>query len=181
MLLFISFWSMIISASLTSGCIFKHRDNRQTLQKENFSYQSTTGPTHWHLITAGNELCATGKFQSPVNVVTNSSIFLLTTGVAICWPDNLLWDIVHNGYTVEILPKEKIQLFQVIIEQKAFALLQCHFHTPGEHRIDGVSSPLEMHCVFQDIICMFPSIIGWGLANWASFFFLGGGGGMSTR
>jgi len=30
---------------------------------------------------------------------------------------------------------------------KTYDFLQCHFHTPSEHQINGVTYPMELHCV----------------------------------
>ena len=30
---------------------------------------------------------------------------------------------------------------------KVYDFKQCHFHTPSEHQVDGVTYPMEMHCV----------------------------------
>lgn len=54
--------------------------------------------------------------------------------------------IQFNGHTVQVTPGAAAH---VEYEGKSYQLLQFHFHTPSENRIDGRSSASEMHMVHK--------------------------------
>jgi carbonic anhydrase len=145
---------LLLTASLSDGCLFP-RDVQGMPKKAKYSYSGMTGATHWHLLSEDYKLCGAGKRQSPVNVDTTHKEFRKVTNITLSWPDNKDWDVMRNGHTVELLPQDNPETYTVIIEEQKFELLQCHFHTPGEHWIDGKSFPVEMHCVLEHVISMY--------------------------
>ncbi len=54
--------------------------------------------------------------------------------------------ILFNGHTVQVSPDTSIFVDH---EGKNYQLLQFHFHTPSENRMDGHSSASEMHMVHK--------------------------------
>lgn len=54
--------------------------------------------------------------------------------------------ILFNGHTVQVTPDTSPI---VNYDGKSYELLQFHFHTPSENRIDGHSSASEMHMVHK--------------------------------
>ena len=54
--------------------------------------------------------------------------------------------IMFNGHTVEISPSLDAYVFY---DGKKFKLLQFHFHTPSENRLDGDAFASEVHLVHQ--------------------------------
>jgi hypothetical protein len=54
--------------------------------------------------------------------------------------------ILFNGHTVQVSPDTSVFVDH---EGKNYQLLQFHFHTPSENRMDGHSSASEMHLVHK--------------------------------
>jgi carbonic anhydrase len=54
--------------------------------------------------------------------------------------------IMFNGHTVEISPSLDAYVFY---DGKKYKLLQFHFHTPSENRLDGDAFASEVHLVHQ--------------------------------
>lgn len=110
-----------------------------------FNYTCLGGPLNWFdLDMKHNALCASGRYQSPINI--DSNIHSVAGGIGIQIP---LIDIAHFknlGSTVEITLSEG----RLFTPTGRYALNKFHFYTPSEHRIDEESYPLEVHFVFKD-------------------------------
>lgn len=83
-----------------------------------------------------------GFEQSPINILSNES----ETGkhsITLYFKDEV--NKVENlGHTVQLDFAEGSSIVQ---DDTTFAFKQCHFHTPSEHLIDGLTFPMEMHIV----------------------------------
>lgn len=83
-----------------------------------------------------------GFEQSPINISSSSN----SSGkhqITLYFKDEV--NKVENlGHTVQLDFSEGSTIVQ---DDTTFAFKQCHFHTPSEHLIDGLTYPLEMHIV----------------------------------
>ncbi|MEM9387741.1 MAG: carbonic anhydrase family protein [Pseudomonadota bacterium] len=88
-----------------------------------------------------------GLMQSPVNILTQNA---RSGGHRVLFhDDHVAADAVRNtGHSVQLSMASGAS---VEFEDKRYALSQCHFHTPSEHQVDGVTFPMEMHCVATGI------------------------------
>ncbi|RIA85311.1 alpha carbonic anhydrase [Glomus cerebriforme] len=108
-----------------------------------FSYSGITGPAFWGKF---NETCLQGENQSPIDIPYDE--FLKFTK-----PDYISFDDSHNveienkGHSIEI---SKNLSGKLKIKDDDYELLQFHFHTPSEHRVDGKYHDVEAHFVFTD-------------------------------
>ncbi|RGB43057.1 alpha carbonic anhydrase [Rhizophagus diaphanus] len=115
-----------------------------TIFAADFSYSGTTGPAFWGNF---NETCLKGKNQSPIDIPYNEFIKYSK-------PDNVEFHDVHNviienkGHTIEISKNLDAKLK---IKDNEYNLIQFHFHTPSEHRVNGKYYDVEAHFVFADI------------------------------
>lgn len=84
-----------------------------------------------------------GLIQSPVNILSSDT----ATGshsVIFAGEDISATEIRNTGHSVQLqMPPGA----SVSFDGGLYELKQCHFHTPSEHQIDGVTYPMEMHCV----------------------------------
>jgi carbonic anhydrase len=107
---------------------------------------STAGPTEWGTIQ-GDELCALGHEQSPINIkrasVKNGSE---EPALKFSYQSSAL-NLINNGHTVQ---QDFPAGSTLKIGPKTFTLKQFHFHAPSENQIDGKSFPLELHFVHVD-------------------------------
>ena len=83
-----------------------------------------------------------GMEQSPINISSSTN----DKGhhkVSLYFKDSI--NKVENlGHTVQLDFSEGSTINQ---DDTLFNFKQCHFHTPSEHHIDGMSFPMEMHIV----------------------------------
>ncbi|PWJ44377.1 carbonic anhydrase family protein [Sediminitomix flava] len=84
-----------------------------------------------------------GKAQSPINIVTSEAKTGKHTISLGCKSAHAI-DVVNKGHTIQ-LDFEKGA--PTTFDGKDYNFVQCHFHTPSEHLIDGMTYPMEMHLV----------------------------------
>ncbi|PON83082.1 Carbonic anhydrase, alpha-class [Trema orientale] len=112
-----------------------------------FTYSGTTGPGQWGSLSPSYSTCSAGKRQSPVNiekdnVVHNKKFKPLTRNYL---PANST--LVNNGFNIGVHFEENAGVLDV--DGKNYTLKQMHWHTPSEHRLDGVQFPAELHLVHK--------------------------------
>lgn len=112
---------------------------------KHWAYSGEGGPLEWGSLEPKFSLCASGKTQSPINVTSsvNSAdpaalkFFYRSAHVA----------FKNNGHTLQADINPGLYFERDGIK---FELLQFHFHSPSEHKVDGVGTPLELHLVHKD-------------------------------
>lgn len=126
----------------------------RSFKEASFSYEAPTGPDVWHTLDAKNEMCAAGTHQSPIDIhMLDLNTDLSASGVRSIPGSDLKVQIPdvkegaefeNLGTTIEVVVNGTLSLAGV--DRK---LAQFHFHTPGEHLIDGKAAEMEAHFVFQ--------------------------------
>ncbi|XP_047307803.1 alpha carbonic anhydrase 1, chloroplastic-like [Impatiens glandulifera] len=121
-----------------------------------FSYSgNNNGPDKWGSLSPAYVKCRTGNTQSPVNIVVdqvviNKSLPPLSTNYS---PVNNA-TLINHKYTIEIIMK-MIMIMQLRLGEagkfklngKEYILSQMHWHTPSEHKINGLQYAAECHMV----------------------------------
>jgi carbonic anhydrase len=108
---------------------------------EHWSYEGPQGPEKWGDLEPANRVCSVGGQQSPVDVVDTISAKL--TPIKPNWARRAD-TIVNNGHTIQLNFAEGSKLTAPGGEYK---LVQCHFHRPSEHLVNGKTYPMEVHFV----------------------------------
>ena len=110
----------------------------------NWSYEGESGPEHWGELGEAYAACASGREQSPIDVVpaggkrASDIVFVYQPTRA---------RVVDNGHTLQVDLDAGNTIF---IDGHRFDLVQFHVHTPSEHTIAGERYPLELHLVHKD-------------------------------
>ena len=106
-----------------------------------WSYQGETGPAYWGELSPEFKLCGQGHKQSPVNI----------TGAVVGDLPELQFNyrettlaLVNNGHTIkaDYAPGSSLN-----VDGESYQLLQFHFHSLSENKIEGHFFPLEAHLV----------------------------------
>ena len=84
-----------------------------------------------------------GLIQSPVNILSAKSASG-THSVVVNAGNTRAKDVVNTGHSVQL---DFAPGASITFDGKTYDFAQLHFHTPSEHQIDGVTYPMEMHCV----------------------------------
>ena len=111
-----------------------------------WSYKGRDSAAHWAELDESFKLCKLGKQQSPINVVTRAVEkapgakplgFAYTADAG---------EVVNNGHTIQVnLPAAG----SITLDGVEYKLVQFHFHTPSEEKIDGKAYPLVAHLVHK--------------------------------
>jgi len=120
-----------------------------------FGYTGDKGPLFWDLLSEDSKICKTGKRQSPIDITSKLLSAKKKKGPKPDFQDALNVEIFNNGNTVEVSSGEKNKTLPATIvtsdDGTLYKLNQFHFHTPSEHRIDGVHFDVEQHLVFSKV------------------------------
>ena len=106
-----------------------------------WGYSGGTGPLHWAELSPEYQACA-GSNQSPVDLTQFVEADLAP--ITFSYGRRSATEVVNNGHTVQVRSTGDSE---IILDGRAYRLLQFHFHAPSEHRVDGVAFPMEMHLV----------------------------------
>jgi len=109
-----------------------------------WTYEGKSGPENWGDISSEYITCKKGKFQSPVDIKNVIDAKLPHLDLVFKSANERL---VNNGHTIEIKANSEEEF---PLDGETFRLVQYHFHTPSENKIDGKSYPLEAHFVHVD-------------------------------
>jgi carbonic anhydrase len=101
-----------------------------------YSYNGKMGPAFW------NETCK-GKNQSPIDISYDE--FKKDSKLPVEFQNAHNVDITNDGHTIEISNNFTDKLN---INGSEYKLSQFHFHTPSEHRVNGIYHDVEAHFVF---------------------------------
>ncbi len=109
-----------------------------------WTYSGEHGPEHWGEISDAFAACSEGHNQSPVDIVDPIKAELAP--IAFSYRGSTT-SVVNNGHTlqVDVGPGNVLE-----VDVKKYDLVQFHLHSPSEHRIEGMSFPLEAHLVHQN-------------------------------
>ena len=110
-----------------------------------WAYDGEFGPANWSKINAKWSQCGTGARQSPIDIRDGMKVEL----------EKLAFDykpssfsVVDNGHTVQVNLSGGNYL---TVQNRAYELLQFHFHRPSEERINGKSFEMVVHLVHRDV------------------------------
>lgn len=109
-----------------------------------WGYTAGKGPESWGSLSPEFAACRTGHRQSPIDLGA-TDVPGRDPVVEVDYKP-LPLTVLHNGYTVEVLVRNGSR---ILLDGKEYELLQFHFHTPSEHRVDGRPFAAEMHFVHR--------------------------------
>ncbi|MDQ1812839.1 carbonic anhydrase family protein [Massilia sp. CCM 9210] len=114
--------------------------------KHEWTYAGATGPAKWGAIKSDYVTCKTGHQQSPIDIHTRTTTKADLDPIVFEYQPSPL-KIIDNGHTVQVnyAPGSGMAIGGVRHE-----LLQFHFHTPSEERINGKQYPLGLHLVHRN-------------------------------
>ena len=110
-----------------------------------WEYEGEHGPSGWGSMDPAFKACSLGKRQSPINIETRQAekgglkplLFSYTPGPA---------ELVNNGHTIQVnLPASGTARF----DGMEYKLVQFHFHTPSEEKIDSMAQHMVAHLVHK--------------------------------
>ncbi|MDE0193149.1 MAG: carbonic anhydrase family protein [Gammaproteobacteria bacterium] len=109
-----------------------------------WGYGSDDGPAVWGRLSPEYALCAIGNRQSPIDIVGATPADVPV--VAFHYQPMKL-EVRNNGHTIEVASTSENW---IDIDGARYDLTQFHFHTPGEHTVEGRPFDMEVHLVHRN-------------------------------
>ncbi|PIN02450.1 Carbonic anhydrase [Handroanthus impetiginosus] len=116
---------------------------------DEFSYDedSNIGPAHWGEIRPEWRNCSTGRLQSPIDLLNHRVEIVSYLGRLKRAYKPSHANLTNLGHAM-------------MINGTLFQLMQCHWHSPSEHTINGRRFNIEIHLVHQSINDNRTAVIG---------------------
>jgi carbonic anhydrase len=114
-------------------------------QPVEWSYAGERGPEHWGDLSPDFSTCKTGTHQSPIDLGAARRVGY--SPLSFQYRSNAL-SVINDGHLVRVvyLPGSYLRAGGREYELKEF-----RFHTPSEHRIDGMAADMEMQLVHEGL------------------------------
>ncbi len=140
---------ILVGCSPQSNESAKGQESNESKDPIQWSYQGETGPENWHLLSEEFKDCA-GTHQSPINIITSETREADTKQSLKINYDTINVKVKNTGKTIKAYIDNNGNRNTALINDKDYTLLQFHFHTPSEHKVDNKSFPAELHFVHQN-------------------------------
>jgi carbonic anhydrase len=111
---------------------------------QTFGYFGDVGPAFWGELSPDWATCGTGEIQSPVNFTKLADHPAPARRFSIDYDANTTGEIFNNGHTIEVETEGSNTL---TLDGVAYELVQFHFHTASEHRVESRGYDMELHLV----------------------------------
>ena len=118
-----------------------------------WDYDGDNGPTYWSKLSADYQTCGDGRQQSPIDLDLTTASEIPVSFDYRSIPIALL----NNGRTIQEGGDDRCTL---TLDQRAYSLLQLHFHTPSEHTCNGIRYPMEIHLVHRHPATQAIAVVG---------------------
>lgn len=108
-----------------------------------WSYSGPTGAVNWAKMQKDYATCSLGKKQSPIDIrgAKKGDLPAIDFNYG-----QTTADVVNNGHTIQV---NLASGGSVKVASGGYSLLQFHFHTPSEEKINGKPYPLVAHLVHK--------------------------------
>jgi carbonic anhydrase len=111
-----------------------------------WAYTGHGDPAHWGELDSKFATCKIGKDQSPIDIVTAKAIAAKLDPIVLHYAAGSA-EVVNNGHTIQVNVPEGSS---ISIGKASYKLLQFHFHTPSEEKLNGKAMPMVAHFVHID-------------------------------
>lgn len=112
--------------------------------KTDWDYQGNNGPLNWGKLSSEFAACASGKYQSPIDI--KDGIRLSLEPVEFDYKPSQL-RILDNGHTVQVNYAEGSS---ITVSGEKYTLTEFHFHKPSEERIAGLAFDMVAHLTHKN-------------------------------
>ena len=108
-----------------------------------WGYHGDIGPAHWGDLSPDFHMCKDGKSQTPIDIV--GAVDVDQPALNFNYEGTTL-SVINNGHTIKANYGEGSS---INVDGKTYQLLQFHFHSLSENKVEGSYFPLEAHLVHQ--------------------------------
>lgn len=142
-----SFVTISLTAIAFTALTSKYHQSSAEPEQPHWEYRGEFNSYRWGDLSPEFESCKLGSNQSPINI-DNVDSYLKgeSAGIKFNYQSSVV-DVVNNGHTIQVNyePGSSVE-----INNEKYELIQFHFHTPSEHKIDHQTSAMEAHFVHKN-------------------------------
>jgi len=109
-----------------------------------WGYEGKVGPSNWGSLEKEFATCKVGQMQAPIDIPTKSAT-AVTAPITTKYKASA-GEIINNGHTIQVALADGGSAMLGGVDYK---ILQLHFHTPAEEKIDGKGFPINAHLVHK--------------------------------
>lgn len=120
----------------------------QHIQVPHWSYEGGTGPQYCGQLDPAYAACEKGREQSPVQIESFPYDGEKKAGVIKGQYQPVNVTLSKTGHAIQFNLTEANN--KIRMNGKEYNLLQFHFHSPSEHKINERQYPMELHFVHED-------------------------------
>ncbi|KAL8113472.1 alpha carbonic anhydrase 1, chloroplastic-like [Apium graveolens] len=135
---------LVITISLVIVTTYATLDADETIQ---FGYLGDKGPDKWGSLDPKLKVCTDGKAQSPIDLVRTKATLDDKLNALSRDYQSARATLVNNGFNVAVHFDGSAGTMNV--DGKNYSLLQMHWHTPSEHKMDGKQLDAELQLVHK--------------------------------
>lgn len=106
-----------------------------------WGYQGAGGPAHWGDLKPEFKMCGEGHSQSPIDIV--GAVSSDQPQLSFNYADTTL-SLINNGHTIKANYGAGSS---ISVDGETYQLLQFHFHSTSENKVEGQFFPVEAHLV----------------------------------
>nr|AFK47340.1 unknown [Medicago truncatula] len=114
----------------------------------NYKKGDSKGPENWGNLKPEWKLCGNGKLQSPIDILNKRVQELPQLGKL--EKDYKLGPAFLKNRFNDVMLQWKGYAGKLNLNGTYYKLIQCHWHTPSEHTLNGSKFDMEQHCVHQN-------------------------------
>ncbi len=114
--------------------------------EKHWTYDGETGPLAWGELKPEFKLCGSGQRQSPINIDEPNTLQGPAEPLQFKYQPST-GSVVHNGHTLQV---DVVGDNELTVRDSTFKLVQFHFHTPSEMRINDRSAAMVAHLVHKN-------------------------------
>jgi len=111
-----------------------------------WDYEGHGGAAHWAELDPAFKTCSLGKHQSPIDIDSRKVAKVPSAPPLAIHYTSGPGMVVNNGHTIQV---NLASPGTITLGGTEYKLLQFHFHTPSEEKIDGRDYPLVAHLVHK--------------------------------
>ncbi|MBB5190507.1 carbonic anhydrase [Silvimonas terrae] len=115
-----------------------------TAASPHWTYEGAEGPASWGHLSQDFHLCEQGRAESPIDITNARKAPVNTPRIQFNYGP-LPVHLLNTGHAMQFVAAPDKD--SVTLGDTSYKLQQFHFHSPGEERFAGKSSPLDMHLV----------------------------------
>jgi carbonic anhydrase len=136
----------LAACGLLAVAAFGVRAGDQPAHHAHWDYVGKHGTKAWGNLEPDYALCKLGKNQSPINIQDKQAKKTALPALAFHYVPET-GEVVNNGHTIQV---NVAAGSSIGLDDGEYQLVQFHFHTPSEEKINGKPFPMEAHFVHKN-------------------------------